>query len=415
MNSPALLSTVVLLAELILVPRLLTAAERPAIRFNKNFEAGALGKIEQRGETEYRCHVEGQCDEHGRNRQANWYYFQMLDVKGRDLTLTLTDFVGEYNGRPGACPMTAETIPVFSYDNQTWQHFPSMTWDDQNKEATLRFTPDADTIWIAHVPPYPYSRVTALLEEVGRIECVRTEVIGRTTQGRELALVTVTNPALPDSDKKTVWLIARQHAWETATSYVLEGALRYISSDDPAARRWRDRVVFKFIPTMDPDGCAAGHVRFNANGYDLNRHWDEVDLRTKAWLERVPEIWYVKKCILAYRDSGQSIDLLLNMHNDEMPEYIDSQATDEQAQRVLRRLYPLLKDRTTFDPDSDLRMSARPDRTTNWLYQERKIPVATMEQRIGPSRKLGRRPTVADRLEFGAQLIQAMAESVVSQ
>src|SRR4051794_4525934 len=76
-----------------------------AITISKNFEAASLGKIEKLGETQFRCFVEGQHDEQGRNRQANWYYFCLDNVKGRDLSITLTDFLGEYNNQPGACPM----------------------------------------------------------------------------------------------------------------------------------------------------------------------------------------------------------------------------------------------------------------------------------------------------------------------
>ena len=46
------------------------AAGAGEITFNKNFEGGALGKIESVGATEFRCHVEGQSDERGRNRQG---------------------------------------------------------------------------------------------------------------------------------------------------------------------------------------------------------------------------------------------------------------------------------------------------------------------------------------------------------
>ncbi|HEY0552157.1 MAG TPA: M14-type cytosolic carboxypeptidase, partial [Verrucomicrobiae bacterium] len=94
----------------------MAAQEKPAITFNKNFEGGSLGKIEKLGDTQFRCFVEGQHDERGRNRQANWYYFRMDGVQGREVTLTLTDFVGEYNDKPGSCAMNADTIPVFSYD-----------------------------------------------------------------------------------------------------------------------------------------------------------------------------------------------------------------------------------------------------------------------------------------------------------
>jgi hypothetical protein len=56
-----------------------------------------------------------------------------------------------------------------------------------------------------------------------------------------------------------------------------------------------------------------------------------------------------------------------------------------------------------------------PDHTTNWLYQEKKIPVATMEQRIEPSKKLGRQATAEDRLEFGGQLIRVLGQAVSEQ
>ena len=65
----------------------------------------------------------------------------------------------------------------------------------------------------------------------------------------------------PDDGKKTVWLQARQHAWEAGTSYVMEGALRFITSDESAAQALREKVIFKFIPMCDPDGCFHGRVR----------------------------------------------------------------------------------------------------------------------------------------------------------
>ena len=391
----------------------ISAQEKSTITFNKNFEGGALGKIEKLGDAQFRCFVEGQHDERGRNRQANWYYFRMDGVQGRDVTLTLTDFIGEYNDKPGSCPMNADTIPVFSYDDEHWQHFPAMDWDNEKKEATLKFRPERERIWIAHIAPYTHSRVLRLLSEVGRAECARVEVIGRTVQGRELHRVTVTNFEKPDTAKKTVWLQARQHAWEAGTSYVMEGALRFIISNDPRARELRDKVVFQFTPMMDPDGCASGKVRFNANGYDVNRHWDKIDLRRKEFLERMPEIWYVKKAIFGYLDAGWKIDLMVNMHNEESGEHLDTQVDDPARLKMMQRFYDSLSARTSFDPSQKLNIKKSPGNTTNVLWTERKVPVMLMEQRISTSKKLGRRPTVEDRLAFGRQLITVMAETVL--
>jgi hypothetical protein len=390
-------------------------AAEPPITFNKAFEGASLGTVEKLGDTAFRCHVEGQHDERGRNRQASWFFFRLDHVQGRDMTLTFTDFVGEYNDKPGACPMSATLRPVFSDDGDHWQHFTEMDWDDVKKEAALRFRPARDSIWIAHIPPYTHSRLLRLLDELDRSPHTRIEVIGKTVLGRDLHLVTVTDLAKPDAAKKTVWLQARQHAWEAGTSFVMEGALRFVTSDDPRAKMLRERVIFKFTPMMDPDGCATGKVRFNANGYDVNRHWDEVNLRDRELLRLMPEIWYVKRAILAQMDSGKLVDLMLNLHNTETGEYIDTMADDAGTQKVMRRFFDSLVAKTSFDPSREFTVSTSPSNTTNSLWPERRVPVMLMEQRIGPGRKLGRLPTVEDRLEFGRQLIATMAETVLAR
>jgi hypothetical protein len=388
------------------------APEPTPILFNTNFEGGSLGTIEKRGEATFRCHVRGQQDEHGRNRQANWYYFRMDGVRDRELTLTLTDFVGEYNGRPGACPMGPDIVPVYSEDGERWRGIPEVAWDDQAKEATLRLRPASDTIWVAHQPPYTPRRLARVLEEVDRCDDARIEVIGKTAEGRDLHLVTVTAADVDDRDKATVWLQARQHAWESGTSFVMEGALRFATSDDPAARALRRRVVFKFTPMVDPDGCAAGRVRFNANGFDVNRHWDEVDLRHKRLLAQMPEIWYVKKSICDYVDSGRKIGLMINLHNTETGEYLQTLAGDEASRALVGRLSDRLVAETTFRPSHGPVLGAPRDGSANVLHAERGVLILLMEQRVAKDPRTGHSPTPDDRIEFGRRLIRIMAESV---
>ncbi|KAF0176981.1 MAG: peptidase M14 carboxypeptidase A [Limisphaerales bacterium] len=390
-----------------------SAQPRPPVTFNKAFEGASLGKIEKLDDATFRLHVEGQYDERGRNRQTTWFYFRMDHVAGRELTLTFTDWVGEYNDRPGACPMGPTLRPVFSYDGETWQHTDAVAWDDVKKESTLKFKPGRDTVWLAHIPPYPHARLLKLLGEVETSPHARVEVIGKTALGRDLHLVTVTDFTRPDAAKQVVWLQARQHAWEAGTSHVMEGALRFVTSDEPVACALRERVVFKFTPMMDPDGCALGKVRFNAHGWDVNRHWDEVDLRDPRWLRLMPEIWYVKQAILVAH-AEKPIALMVNMHNTETAEYLDTMVDDEPGQARLQRLFAKLVADTSFDPSRKLGIVLTPTNTTNVLWKERRVPVALMEQRVGPSAKLGRLPTVADRLAFGRQLITRMAEAALA-
>lgn len=383
-----------------------------AVSFHHDFEGGSLGVVETVGPDHFRCHVLGQTDYRGRNRQATWYYFRIEGARGRSLRLSLTNLVGEYNDKPGAVAMSSETLPVFSFDNVHWRHFPAMDWDDQAKEATVQLRVEQDMVWIAHVPPYPLSRLERLVAEVKQAPAAQIERIGQSVQGRPLYLVTITAANTNSVAKPCVWIIARQHAWEAPTSFVLEGAVRFLTSDDPQAARLRRQLVFKLVPTMDPDGLVHGHVRFNALGYDLNRHWDEVDPAQPDWQRRMPEIWAVKRALFGHLDRGGRIDLVLNLHNTETAEFLETQVTDPALRKRLERLHDRLAAQTSFDPSRPLSVRRQPMSDTNCLYHQRRVPVALMEQRISFCPKLGRRPTVQDRLNFGRELVLALADTL---
>lgn len=401
-----------LVSSLLLTTPILTQASAGSIEIHKDFEGASLGNVEVIGEGHFRCHVEGQQNELGRNRQASWFMFRLDHVKTKPLTICMTDFVGEYNGKP-ACPMSEKLRPVYSYDGEHWRHFDQLAWDETKKEATLHLTPEQDTVYLAQIPPYTQTRLLRLLDELAPRPTLLTEVIGKSVQGRDLLALTVTNSNVGDSGKKYVWLQSRQHAWEAGTSWVMEGALRFITSDDPAAVSLRDKVVFKFTPMVDPDGCVNGKVRFNTHGYDVNRHWDEVDLRDKTQLQRSPEIWYTKKAIVAVQ-KATPIALMVNMHNTETSEYLETLADEESATAPLVRLFKSLKTDSLFDPSRLPTFGIAAGGSANDLWASHRVPVALMELRIGPSAKLeGRCPTVEDRLKFGAQLIQKMGEAAL--
>lgn len=390
------------------------SSARGAVRFNTGFEGAALGDIEVVGETEFRLHVPGQQDMRGRNRQATWYYFRMDNVRDRDLTVTLTGFLpGEYNDKPSS-HMSGDPLPVYSLDGEHWQHVSAMAWDKVKVEGTLHLRPEADSVWLALVQPYTHSRLVHLLEEVGKSPHARVEIVGRSVLGRDLNVVTVTDISKPDPGKKTIWLQARDHAWESPTSFTMEGALKFIVSDDPAARELRAANVFIFTPMMDPDGSALGRVRFNANGWDFNRGWDEVDLRDPVWLQRTPEIWYFKKAIRDYAATGRRVDLFVHLHNT-LSEYMTTRAPKEDDVPGLKRFSDLLSAKSQFDPARPTQMTpgfaGRAGVSPPW-WVEYNVPMALIELRIAPGNKLKGLPTAEQRLAFGRELLQVMAESV---
>lgn len=392
---------------------LIPAACAAPVTIRTDFEGGGLGTVERLGETVFRCRVPGQADRDGRNRQVSWYFFRVDGARGREVTITLHDLVGEYNYRPGAVAIVPETLPFRSDDGESWAPMEGISYDRQRHELTMRFVPRGDAIWIAHVEPYPASRLLRLVGELGRRPSVRVESIGKSVRGRDLHLLTITDPALPDSSKKVLWFMFRQHAWESGTSFVAEGLLRFAVSDAPEARRLRERILLKVFPMLDPDGCASGAVRFNANGFDLNRNWDSCDLSRDEHRLLMPEIWHAKKVLVEWIASGHPIHFFLALHNEEKGEWI---AAPPEFRDLSFRFFERLKRETSFDPSREgpsFRAAPRPDpgRMTvdDFLGRECRVPAFLMEQRIVPGPRLGRAPLSADRLRFGRELLLAAA------
>src|ERR1043166_190187 len=128
---------------------LLTAATLPAqIRVLTNFEGGNIGRVETVSPDHLRCAVEGQADHDGRNRQANWYYFELTHLPRSPVTIALTGLAGESDYRSPAYAVTKGTRPVYSYDRVHWQHFAGdrVSWDAREPHLTVTFTPERDQI-----------------------------------------------------------------------------------------------------------------------------------------------------------------------------------------------------------------------------------------------------------------------------
>jgi len=383
---------------------LLPLAACAQVSISTDFEGGSLGRIEKVSETHFKGAVVGQADQDNRNRQPSWYYFRIDGAKGREVTVTLTDLIGEYNYKPGALCVRADIPPVVSSDGKTWRHLDKIVVE--NDEATIRVTPDSDEFWVAHIEPYTTSRLERFLDEIRGHPDLQIDVIGKSVQGRNLYVLRLASAAGASDDgmRPRIWLMCRQHAWETGTSFVGEGAIRYLLS--PEGEKLRATFNIRIFPMLDPDGCAQGGIRFNRNGYDLNRNWDTADPDSEASRKLMPEICAAKKILRAAQG------FFLTLHNQETGEWLSSTLRNRD---VAARFFAKLCDRTTFSPSEP---GPRPPsaasaagRATVYEYLEGQgMNAFLLEQGITKSPKLGRQATSQDRREFGAQLIQVMAD-----
>jgi hypothetical protein len=182
-------------------------------------------------------------------------------------------------------------------------------------------------------------------------------------------------------------------------------------SDDAKAAQLRRAAEFKVMPVFDPDGVAAGSVRFNLNGYDNNRNWDAVDPKT------MPEIDAVRRAVFTWLDAGRPIHILLAMHNTESADYVEG-ALNEAAgiKAQAQALADCLRAETSFHDSRSPR--AIPARATidrgrqtinQHLFFERQTPAYLMELMVERHPQLGRLRTAADFSAMGPGLARCLA------
>jgi murein tripeptide amidase MpaA len=62
-------------------------------------------------------------------------------------------------------------------------------------------------------------------------------------------------------EKKAIVVSARVHPGEAQSSFMVQGFIEFILSDDPIADALRNKYVFKVIPMLNPDGVIYGNYR----------------------------------------------------------------------------------------------------------------------------------------------------------
>jgi len=132
--------------------------------------------------------------------------------------------------------------------------------------ATLGAAPAVAQQQIRSEVPIPFNRYSTFDETVEHLRrlvaaypnLLRMESIGRSAQGREIWLVTLSNPATgPAQDKPAMYIDGSIHANEVQATETVLYSIWYLASAHgqvPALTELVDRSVFHFIPCVNPDG-----------------------------------------------------------------------------------------------------------------------------------------------------------------
>lgn len=120
----------------------------------------------------------------------------------------------------------------------------------------------------------------------------------RTKAGNQCEMIIVTNFTSNQdqiAERKCVIVCSRVHPGESNASYIVEGFLEFIVSNDKDARQLRDLFVFKVIPMLNPDGVIVGNYRCSLTGLDLNRQWHNPSSKLSTEIYAMKEM--VKKTL----------------------------------------------------------------------------------------------------------------------
>ncbi len=233
-----------------------------------------------------------------------WWFLKVTNIRPGE-TLTLDVGSGSW-----ATPDRA----TFSLDGRSWHHTPP--GERQKGRIVYRQQIDGPCAWFAWGPPFTPRDAYGL---VGRIaeRCASAEAfeLCKTRRGRSTPAVRV-GPEQKEKEEDHgpsatrppygVWIIARQHAWESGSSWVCRGLAEWLISDNPRAAALRAKAEVTLVPIMDIDNTAIGAGGKEQKPQDHNRDWSDD-----------PHWHSVRAAMEAIRraDAQGRFDLFIDLHN----------------------------------------------------------------------------------------------------
>ncbi|KAK3581757.1 hypothetical protein CHS0354_036079 [Potamilus streckersoni] len=285
----------------------------PTLHFESRFESGNLRQARRVGQFEYELVLKTDLYT---QRHTQWYYFRVQNVvpgityRFRIVNLLKRDSLYNYGMRPLVySEMDASTKDIgwvraghhVSYSrNVLHLHCPLLQRGIAYYELEwqMEFPNENDTYYLAHCYPYTFTDLKDdlenLLNDKQRQQFITREVLCETRAGNSCFLLTVTNFEQPkdiQNEKKAVVITARVHPGESQASWMMKGAIDYITGPDPEAQELRNRFIFKIVPMLNPDGVIVGNYRCSMAARDLNRNYRHPKK------ESFPTVWHTKYII----------------------------------------------------------------------------------------------------------------------
>ncbi|MFA9372466.1 MAG: M14-type cytosolic carboxypeptidase [Labilibaculum antarcticum] len=262
------------------------------MNISSNFDGGKIEVIDAANPQNIQLSIPNDTN----SEHFQWFYFRLMGAMEESVKMRIT------NAGKASYPEGYEGYnAVASYDRENWFRVPS---NYDGKELTIEHTPVYNSVYYAYFAPYTYDQHLDLVHQAQMSPECELVSIGKTVEGKDIDMLIVGEA---DEEKKSIWVIARQHPGEPMAEWFMQGLLdRLLDQDDPISRSLLDKAVFYLVPNMNIDGSIAGNLRVNTKGINYNREWAEPSI------ENSPEVFHVRNLMDEY-----GCDLNLDIHGDE--------------------------------------------------------------------------------------------------
>lgn len=239
-----------------------------------------------------------------------WYHFRIDGVEGKTLTFVIENARKDFYG--------GDALPAISYDQESWYLIKNRQIQPHPANLNqVRFsfthTFAADRAWLAFTPPYTNKRLDAFLASISSHPHVTVDSLGQTPIKKlSIPAIVITDPETPLAEKQGILFLAREEALESASSWLCEGLIRFLLSDDPVAAAIKRRCLVLAVPLFDRDGVALGTAvhPLSANG--------DLVFWTETWPETIYSFYeqrQLKRYLQNWKDTGKSLDYSFRMHS----------------------------------------------------------------------------------------------------
>ncbi len=167
----------------------------------------------------------------------------------------------DYESKPEAGMSDRDYIFIRSPGGE-WQQVNGKT---EGCIATIRFEAAPGETKVGLNPWYGYGDYLHFISSLPQHPYLEKKMIGKSDHNREHWELTITDPSVNTENKQTILWHAREHAYETFSSFAMEGLIHFLLSDE--ASEFRKQYIFVVVPMVNVDGVAEGFEY--RGGYDF--------------------------------------------------------------------------------------------------------------------------------------------------